>query len=218
MKEDYLWNKTGSDPEIENLENVLKAFRLKDAAPPELPAKVFVLDKNFERPGKRRNIFRLAFTAFAVLGLVVFSAGIFQILKIEKTEVSQNDAKNVSSKIKSEDFAENSQTTTENVAPEKKRSEKPILKKSAAAAKPQIERRPAKLKKQIPAQMNVETVAEKIKTPKPLKSKSPEEEILLTEEEQYAYDQLMNALAITSSKFKLVRDKVQGIEKKEIVY
>ena len=39
MKEDYLWDKTGSDPEIEKLENALKAFRYQETAPPELPAK-----------------------------------------------------------------------------------------------------------------------------------------------------------------------------------
>ena len=41
MNEEYLWNKTGSDAEIEGLENALKAFSYKQTAPPELPAKGF---------------------------------------------------------------------------------------------------------------------------------------------------------------------------------
>jgi hypothetical protein len=37
-------------------------------------------------------------------------------------------------------------------------------------------------------------------------------DVQLTKEEQYAYDQLMLALSITSSKLKLVKDKVEGFE------
>ena len=39
MNEDYLWDKTGEDPEIEKLENALQVFRYKETAPPALPAK-----------------------------------------------------------------------------------------------------------------------------------------------------------------------------------
>jgi hypothetical protein len=45
-----------------------------------------------------------------------------------------------------------------------------------------------------------------IKTEKP--------KVRLTEEERYAYNQLMLALSITGSKLKIVRDKVQGLEEK----
>ncbi len=36
MKEDYLWDKTGENHEIERLENALKMFRYKETAPPSL--------------------------------------------------------------------------------------------------------------------------------------------------------------------------------------
>ena len=57
MKEDYLWDKTGSDAEIENLENVLKAFRQTDDAPPEIPAKIFTPDEIFRRDEKDAKLF-----------------------------------------------------------------------------------------------------------------------------------------------------------------
>jgi hypothetical protein len=39
--------------------------------------------------------------------------------------------------------------------------------------------------------------------------------VKLTEEEKYAYNQLMLALSITSSKLKLVEDKIYGAENPE---
>jgi hypothetical protein len=59
MKEDYLWNKTGSDAEIEKLENALKAFRFEAQEPPALPTKVTSSDE--KRPF---SFFKLGF-AFA---------------------------------------------------------------------------------------------------------------------------------------------------------
>jgi hypothetical protein len=49
-----------------------------------------------------------------------------------------------------------------------------------------------------------ETKAQNIKAVKP--------DVRLTKEEQYAYNQLMLALSFTSSKLKMVKDKVEGIE------
>ena len=45
MKEDYLWDKSGSEPEIEHLESLLSRFRYSDSAAPasnviEFPARV----------------------------------------------------------------------------------------------------------------------------------------------------------------------------------
>jgi hypothetical protein len=47
-----------------------------------------------------------------------------------------------------------------------------------------------------------------------IETKKPE---ALTKEEKYAYDQLMLALSITSSKLKMVKDKVAGVEEKNAV-
>ena len=52
-------------------------------------------------------------------------------------------------------------------------------------------------------------VAANIETKKPT--------VKLTKEEKYAYDQLMLALSVTSSKLKLVTDKIDGIEEQNAV-
>ena len=41
--------------------------------------------------------------------------------------------------------------------------------------------------------------------------------VILTKEEKFAYDQLMLALSVTSSTFKKVKDKVEGVEEKNAV-
>ena len=65
MNEQYLWDKTGSDAEIEGLENALRVFRYRPFKPPELPAKVMT---SVEPP--RRNWFRLGFAvAFAAAAI-----------------------------------------------------------------------------------------------------------------------------------------------------
>ena len=43
MNEDYLWNKTGSDPEVEWLESSLNSFAFKQTSVLELPAKQFIV-------------------------------------------------------------------------------------------------------------------------------------------------------------------------------
>ena len=70
MNEEYLWDKTGSDAEIEGLENALMAFRYKPVEPPALPAKAFSLAEN-----PRRNWFKLGFAvAFAAAVIAVVPA------------------------------------------------------------------------------------------------------------------------------------------------
>ena len=73
MKDDYLWDKTGEDAEIQGLENALKAFRYQESEPPALPQKVFTVEK---ANGRRFFQFRFALAAFAavvaVLSLVWF--------------------------------------------------------------------------------------------------------------------------------------------------
>lgn len=61
MNEEYLWDKTGRDAEIEGLENALAVFRYTPDTPPALPAKSF----SFAEPSGR-NWFKLGFAvAFA---------------------------------------------------------------------------------------------------------------------------------------------------------
>jgi cytoskeletal protein RodZ len=79
MKEDYLWDKTGADPDIEKLENALEVFRYKQTAPPELPAKVLPFRK--EEPQLPRRIFSFAVAAAACLVFGIIAIGIWQVLK-----------------------------------------------------------------------------------------------------------------------------------------
>jgi len=69
MNDEYLWNKTGTDAEIEELENGLKSFRFSQDELPALPAKVETL------PERRSfNFFKLGFAlAFAAALIVVIS-------------------------------------------------------------------------------------------------------------------------------------------------
>src|SRR5215203_3432846 len=81
MKEDYLWDKTGEDLEIQGLENALKAFRYEESAPPPLPQKVFTLEK----PKHGRFFgFRFAFAAFAA-AFVVMILSIFWLQTVNNT-------------------------------------------------------------------------------------------------------------------------------------
>lgn len=47
MREDYLWDKTGSDPAIERLENALRAFSYEESAQPILPVMVVPEKRSF---------------------------------------------------------------------------------------------------------------------------------------------------------------------------
>ncbi len=190
MKEDYLWDKTGEDAEIEMLENALTAFRYQETAPPELPAKVFEIAK--EKP---RSFFRFgfAFAAFASVIVVLFTVW-FQI-STNKIPVTDNVAEN---------------NTPRN-------DEKVDVKESEIAPVKAVEKEKHFNK---PSVIKIrQTVAPIIRTnnlsARNVKVKPPTE--TLTAEEKYAYDQLMLALSVTSSSLKIVKDKVDGIEEKTAV-
>ncbi len=60
MNEDYLWDKIGSDAEVEKLEDALQSLRYRETAAPALPAKILII-----KPNPRRNFFRLGFALAA---------------------------------------------------------------------------------------------------------------------------------------------------------
>ena len=190
MKEDYLWDKTGEDPEIERLENALAVFRYQETDAPALPAKIIP----FERKAPR-SFFRLAFAFAACATFVIVSLGALFLFSGEETEVAKD--------------------STETIAPqivEKIADETPVEKpddsivKKVETPKQSVERSSVvKIKKPVPAiARQNKTIAQNIETKKPT--------VKLTKEEKYAYDQLMLALSITSSKFKMVKDKVESVE------
>ena len=65
--DEYLWNKKGSDPEIEQIEAALRSLAYRPTAPPVLPAKQFaftVAPRSFFRFGVSFAAAALAFLAF----------------------------------------------------------------------------------------------------------------------------------------------------------
>jgi len=186
MKEDYLWDKTGEDAEIEQLENALMAFRYTETAPPELPQKVFTVEK-----AKPRKFFQFgfAFAAFAAV-VVIFCAVWFQIGsgKLPVIEpVAENNAPKNEDKVADEKIIK----TPDKPAPVK-------IVENAPRSVARIRRNSA------PVVRSNKPVRQNIKVKEPAET--------LTAEEKYAYDQLMLALSITGSKLKIVKDKIDGIE------
>ena len=186
MKEDYLWDKTGNDAEIENLENALAVFRYKETAAPALPAKILP----FKKEKKQRF---LPFAIAACAALAAISSGIWLHSSNDKTPadsigiIAQRDEVAIPnhSIIQTPDYKNVSKVETHKQFPKEK-----IF----------------KLKKVVPAiARQNRTVFNNSKPAKP-------ETIRLTKEEKYAYNQLMLALSITGSKLKMVKDKVEGSE------
>ncbi len=192
MKEDYLWDKTGKNPEIENLENALKAFRYQETAPPEIPAKIIAFE-----PKHSRRFFRFAFVFAACSAVVVTSLGIW--LQVSKNQLHpSNEVAKIIMPLK-DTIIETQNDPPINV----ETADLPIGKIDTYQPK----RKPIliKTRKTVPLKTSVKSF------------KSKDITVRLTKEEQFAYDQLMLALSITSSKLRLVKDKVDGIEEQNAV-
>ena len=182
MNEDYLWDRTGSDAGIETLENALHVFSYKPM-PPELPAKVLTLT---EKP--RRSFFKLGFAmAFASAIVVVLSAAWF-LIPNRNIAVDTDSVKVI---VPQDDVVVrpvDTPPTSINISPEQE----------APHAIREIHTRIR------PAPHLPQTTVVKIKNKQP--------PVKLTDEEKYAYGQLMLALSITGSKLKIVRDTIAGTE------
>lgn len=183
MSEDYLWDKTGSDPEIERLETVLRKLAYKEKEPPPLPAKVLTL------PAVRPSWFHGLRLAFALACVAVLSLGLATLVFLQK-RTSLDQIATVASPQDS---------TTPPPAIENKEP-----KIGPAIVSPSVTRRDFVPVRQIAAPRK--SVA--IKTVHKEVQRKPE--VKFTNEELYAYNQLMLALSITSSKLKIVNDKVNG--------
>ena len=196
MKQDYLWDKTGADPEIENLENALAVFRYKETALPALPAKIIP----FKKESPRRS-FRFAYAIAACTAFVMIGLGVW--FQFSTNEIATQ-----------ENFAQTIQPQIPETIPDVKVVENPapIANNAETSPKTPIESakrisapKPVRKNKIIPAVVRP--------TEKRLGNiVAKKSDVQLTKEEQYAYDQLMLALSITSSKLKLVKDKVEGFE------
>lgn len=191
MKEDYLWDKSGADAEIQALENALKAFRCKVTAPPALPPKVFVLEESHAR---RIFNFRLIFAFASCAAAVLILLGIsFRFANYQTTN--------------SNDFSAANSTLSETKFLPNPPAHETEFTKFKEAEPPQkiVTTKVVKIRRSVPAKPLTDKISARNIKPK-------NSEIALTKEEKYAYEQLMLALSITSSKLKMVKDKANGIE------
>ena len=194
MKEDYLWDKTGENPEIERLENALKVFRYQEIAPPALPAKIIPFEKK-----SPRSFFRFSFAATAFAALMIVCLGVWLQYSPEKIEVAKDSAETVAPQI------------------DKKFSDEILVKKQddlivekVETPKQSVKRNIVKIRKIVPTNVRQNNlIARNVEAKKPA--------VKLTKEEKFAYDQLMLALSITSSKLKLVSDRIDGGEEQNVV-
>jgi hypothetical protein len=208
---DYLWDKSGKDDEIEALEQSLSEFRSTQKSV-IVPAKTAEVE-----PVSAWNIFRFAFgvpaLAAVLLGFVFLwipesfttetPAG---LVGLEQSPASARQKQNVgSASAPSESDTKDkgaAERSIDNVSLTK--NQKPVRRKQYAAKRvaPRKVKAPLKIRPNKPILKPVRGIGNR----GPEVASMPE----LNEEEKYAYAQLIKALSITSSKLKLVKDKIEG--------
>lgn len=177
MNEDYLWNKTGRDADIERLEAALAVFRHRSGGAPRLPQAAVGLTS-----GPRPRWFRLGFAvAFAAVSVSIASAVWFLTPRAKLSTVAVAD-----SATRSPQFVDR-RSPDDAVRPNYE----------VAVAKDRFGRR------------EHHVVVQKVRDNGSTAKQTPG---TLTAKERYAYDQLMLALSITSSKLKIVHDALAGDE------
>ena len=224
MNEDYLWDKTGGDPEIERLENVLAAFRYAETDAPAVEAKVLTLEPRPARFQFFRFKYAAASLAFAALVFAVslqFSSDetnveneSAQALKSKQIAATEpNNANQIESNITNRNDSSGEKTNDSNgeksSVPANEKSNDSTAKNSKNLLR-LSERKIVKIKAEIAAN-NRRSDA------KPPITKRAGASAKLTDEERFAYKQLMLALSVTSSKLQIVKDKVQSADEKPLV-
>ena len=179
MNDEYIWDKTGSDPEIEGLEKALAVFRHREVNPP-FPVLMNAKRKTRFASWRMPMAFAAGITVAALL-----AALLFQIALTKEPAVVMV------------------------VLPE---PETP-----SAPASPAIENNTAPLPSVHPAAQFAELRRAKTGHIARVKDRRPEAKVqkpytlaALTNEERFAYRQLMLALSITGSKLKIVQDTIDG--------
>lgn len=197
MKEDYLWDKTGNDTEIEKLENALSQFRYKETSAPAIVSEKVLTIK--ETPKRKFFSFSFAFAFASCVAFLMILLGVWFQISNRNIENINDLSKSITPETKivlPEKFVEA-------VAPiEEIKTPKPIEKPKFIKAK-----NLTSLKRIVPQKTIFIERGNKVPKTETAKLQKPES-VKLTDEEQYAYDQLILALSITSSKLKLVKDKV----------
>lgn len=198
MKNDYLWDKTGNDTEIEKLENALKVFRIEETKAPQIPDNIIYF--NQETPRNLFSFFRALAAGFAFASALIVAGFIYFN---SETETAQH--KTIENSIQSEELK--IQKPTDFIQPEKTVIEQTSIKEKSNNnfENPKTGKQNFKVQKLI-----YKPKAKALKVQKT-------EVVKLTEEEKEAYDKLMLALSITSSKLKIVKDKVQNLDEQTAI-
>ncbi len=190
MKEDYLSNKTGTDPEIERLENLLSAYRYQETDVPLVPSKI----RNMVIVEPKRWTLSFSFgLAFAAFAAVVVGVGIWFLFMDNSSDSSpvliakSPNQPVVTGPIKL--------ASTENIV-----NLPAIVKTQKATQQPVMAVLRSKRSK---LRIYIARVPEVKKAP-----------VVLSKEERYAYSQLMLALAITSEKLKVVGDTINRTDER----
>jgi len=178
MNSEYIWSKTGNDPEVERLESLLGEFRFDENTGAHTPATNVI---PVTSSSNRRWFFGLSLAATAA-ALVLMSIW-FTKPPVAAVASHERDAAPVQETDRSRKDVDADLRTADlgnSVVP-------------TADTHPQAEPMARHLRSRV--DRTVHTVATKKKE-------------ALTKEEKYAYDRLMLALAITGSKLKMVQDSV----------
>lgn len=179
MNEEYLWSKKGSDPEIEKLETLLSGLRFKEGSPPEvLTSNIVEVKPSFGRRFAWLSAFAATATAVVLIAMYVVRVPEARVAVSENPQVSTLSA-DKPLKTPPTEFAKVAEPGAEQL---------PALKTL---------RSPRIVKTIYRTRENDEVAAAKI-------AQKPK----LTREEKYAYDRLMLALSITSSKLKVVQETI----------
>ena len=187
---DYLWDKTGSDPEIEALESQLVAFRSSVKEPPGIAGDV-------QSAKSVRGFFRIPITfKFAMAGacalLVLFAAAgpfRFAFSEVSKTSIDFSGPARVSAvPIPDAPASDDQKYATDRPSPVRTSARRETRRT------PRV--RPAAARRDTEIRTSSDLPADQLAS--------------LTVEERHAYDQLMLALSITSSRLKMVQDIADG--------
>jgi hypothetical protein len=212
MKENYLWDKTGEDSEIKRLENALKEFRTENTTAPLLPAKTFVLENNSLSNQKSGFSFKFALAAFACLGLIIISVGIFQILNIGNQDLAQN-----TSDLTSEESLTKVKSSVQPPTPVEIKAEpvQPVIEKTKFVPPRKAKRTIFKASDRVQPKVKSNPVIAQKTAQKSINNEPKVKTVKLTKEEKEAYQQLMEALAITGSQMRIVQEKINGVDYKK---
>ncbi|MFT3745310.1 MAG: hypothetical protein QM785_13580 [Pyrinomonadaceae bacterium] len=188
MNNDYLWDKTGDDAEIEGLENLLCGLKYQPTAPPVLPVAI-ELKAEPKRPWWK---FSLAFAVPACV-LVVVLAGFWMTRPTQQlqavNEVTRSQPPSASSQIPAAETRIETNKTDSEITKDKS----PKLVTTLYTPQPK------KREKTHAVQATY-------------RKRQPKQFDTLTSEERFAYDQLKLALSITGSKLKVVSDTINRAE------